>query len=273
MAIERRDTRARCFLFGDRRSVEATLALWAAWRDPQDPAHRIEAVRLRGEPANVLATAAGIRAVETLRGSPFGFALRAELPRRLTPGRALETTGARAADAPPDAVYLVLDADDGTSPEARRLRESLRAHLEGPAAAAPVLIVAAEAAETRLRLQRPGRVERVYTDLAAPLLSPIVEAVLIGMLESRPIVVCGQGARVVQAALGAGDLFIEYQGGPAERLDRARLGAEAARVLVPAALLAGARQSVADALAALGVELGETDARGTPEGLVLEPVV
>ncbi|MCC6997807.1 MAG: hypothetical protein IT370_24535 [Deltaproteobacteria bacterium] len=278
--VDRRDTRARNFLFGDRRSVEATLAAWSAWRErgPDGVVSRVVRLALRGEPANLLGTAAGLRAVERLRGEAFGFELRAELARGDASRDVLSAIGARTGPTPVTGIFVVVDAG-GRAAESRRVAEAVRAHLEGPASAAQVLVLA-DVDSPPLRLgQRAGRVERVLCALAAPLMDPLVEGVLAGMIEEAPddtpVVVTGVGPRVAALALGVGDLFIEYAGA-ARVLSAAQLAELARRVVVPDALVAQgkARSTVGAALAALGVEVMNPGAGGAKvSGLLVEPEV
>jgi len=280
--VDRRDTRARNFLFGDRRSVEATLAAWSAWRErgPGGALTRVTALALRGEPANLLGTAAGVRAVERLRGEAFGFELRAELARGAASRDVLSAIGARSGPTPMTGIFVVVDLDTGDrAAESRRVAEAVRAHLEGPASAAQVLVLA-DANTPQLRLgHRAGRVERVVCELAAPLMDPLVEGVLASMIaeapEDTPVVVSGVGPRVAALALGVGDLFIEYAGA-AHVLSAAQLAELARRVVVPDALVAQgkARSTVGAALAALGVVVTNAGAGAAKvSGLLVEPEV
>ena len=288
--VDRRDTRARNFLFGDRRSVEATLAAWSAWRErgPDGGLKRVVLLALRGEAANLLGTVAGLRAVEQLRGERFGFVLQVELPRGSGKQDELAAIGVSTRAAPATGIFVVVDPGtrgDRTA-ESRRVLEALRAHLEGPASASPVLILARSETSTgaagasALRLgPRPGRVERIVCDLPAPLMDPLVEGVLAGMLadapDDSPVVVTGVGARVAAVALGVGDLFIE-SAGAAHVLGNAQLAELARRVVVPPELTAwgAAPRTVADTLLALGAQITTLGAGAAKvSGLLVEPEV
>jgi hypothetical protein len=278
MSVDRRATCTRCFVYGDVRSVESTLETFHAWRDPHDVRRRVETLVLAGDALHVLATAQGIRDIERLRGIPFGFDLACTgAIGSIRAGAACDEAPAPPAD-DRAAPILLIDPDE-TMERTTGGRRALNAAL-GHAAEwhSPLLLVLHDRARLA-DLARRALDSRLALDIVRyeghnPFLLPAVEGFFADRAP-RHIALGGQGPRVLSAALGAGDFFLERAGDPA------RLSRRARHALVRRACIVDRFTIEAPSFGALEVatELQRLDVRvvegtfaGDPDGILVHPV-
>jgi hypothetical protein len=278
MSIDRRATCTRCFVYGDVRSIEATLEAFDAWRDPRDPRRRVGTLVLAGDPLHVVATAQGIRDLERLRGVAFGFDLAVT---GAAPSADAIVACAEIADPPRDdraAPILLVDADDGMERSARG-RRALTATIEHAVRAhAPILVVLRDAAQLASSLRRAldaaVALDIVRFDGHNPFLLPSVEGFFADRAP-RHIVLAGHGPRVLSAAIGAGDFFLERGGDPSHLSRRARhalvrRACIVERFVVDPGSLAG--RALPTELQRLGVHIVEGTFAGDPDGILVHPI-
>ena len=274
MTIDRRATCTRCFLYGDVRSVESTLELFDAWRDPSAPSRRVASVVLTGNPLNVLATAEGIRDVERLRVGRFRFSLatvQTTVDRMLLPPCGATERPSRGA------MVLMVDACEAMERTAAGRRAIDAAVRHASTSTHTMLVVIRNGA----RLARPLRdavsagaaIEVVRFDGHSPFLLPVVEGIVADSAPER-LAIGGHGARVHSAAVGAGDYFLERAGDPSLLTRAARLRV-VERAEIATALCENAsdgRLDVATRLRELAVDITAGTFRDDPDGIVVHPV-
>lgn len=278
--IERRPTRARCFPFGDQRSVEHTLETLQRYRDPNVPTRRVRRLQLLGDALSVLATIEGVRDIERAREGAFSFTLETA---QALPGEAqslseLSGVEQRRWDPAPGDVALIVGADQLTRDHA----EAIAAASSAAALPARLLVrsLSLEPALTSL-LALPD-VEATFSPEQNPLLNPSVEAFLAGHAPQR-VWIMGAGPQLLGAALGCVDYLIEYEGGPATQLDAQRMRALGRRVLITESLARDAdlldaltrpiEPLLSSRLNAAGVERAHQLAGPIPaEGIVVYPI-